>query len=203
MELADFLSLFAQLLLIIALPIIIAAAVQFIRVQAQRLGEDRLNAAKSIVRTAVRVAEQTSLAEGLTGPEKRERAIQVAQSFLRRQGIALDLKQLVSLIEAEVLEQFSNPTMPADTAEARQALIDKAVEAAVLAAEQSGLKGLIPNHGPDKKAYAMAMVAEYLNQHGISLPDSLLSGLIEAQILRFTMAARGQLGASSAGSVRR
>ena len=49
----------------------------------------------------------------------------------------------------------------------------------------------------------MAMVAEYLNQHGISLPDSLLSGLIEAQILRFTMAARGQLGASSAGSVRR
>ncbi len=203
MELADFLSLFAQLLLIIALPIIIAAAVQFIRVQAQRLDEDRLNAAKSIVRTAVRVAEQTGLTEKLAGPEKRERAIQVAQSFLRRQGITLDLKQLVSLIEAEVLEQFSNPTMPAATAEARQALIDKAVEAAVLAAEQSGLKGLIPNHGSDKKAYAMAMVAEYLNQHGISVPDSLLSGLIEAQILRFTMAARGQLGTPPAGPARR
>ncbi len=192
MELTNFLSLLAQFLLVIALPFVIAAAVQTIRVQSQRLGDERLETLRTIVETAVQVAEQTGIMEGLTGPQKRERAVQVAQDFLQKRGVNVDLRQLISLIEAEVLAQFHNPAMPADTAGARQALIDQAIEAAVLAAEQSGLQGLIQNTGPEKKAYAMRLAAEYLKQHGISIPDELAGGLIEAQLLRFILAVRRQ-----------
>lgn len=192
MELTNFLSLLAQFLLVIALPLVIAAAVQTIRVQSQRLGDERLETLRTIVETAVQVAEQTGIMEGLTGPQKRERAVQVAQDFLQKRGVNVDLRQLISLIEAEVLAQFHKPAMPADTAGARQALIDQAIEAAVLAAEQSGLQGLIQNTGPEKKAYAMRLAAEYLRQHGISIPDELAGGLIEAQLLRFILAVRRQ-----------
>ncbi len=201
MELTNFLSLLAQSLLVIALPFVIAAAVQTIRVQSQRLGDERLETLKSIVQTAVQVAEQTGIVEGLTGAQKRDRAVQVAQNFLHRRGINVDLGQIVSLIEAEVLTQFNNPAMPADTPEARQALIDRAIESAVLAAEQSGLQGLIQNTGAEKKAYALRLAADYLRQHGITIPDQLASGLIEAQLLRFILAARGQLpGPATASS---
>ncbi len=197
MQFNDFLSFVAQALLIIALPIVIAAAVQTFRVQTQRLrdnmGEERFNALKSIVQTAVHLAEQSGIVEQLTGPEKREKAIQFVESFLAQRGIKIDVDQIADLIESEVHAQIAKPTPPEDTAEARQALIDRAIESAVLAAEQSGLSGIIQNVGAEKKAYAMQFVRDYLAQHGIQVPDALASGLIEAQLLRFTLAARGQL----------
>jgi hypothetical protein len=197
MELNDFLSMLSQALLIIALPIIIAAAVQTFRVQTQKLkdniGEDRFNALKSIVQTAVQVAEQTGVLEKLTGSEKRAQAIDFVQSWLKEHNVNIDVDQIASLVEAEVLTQFQNPTAPVNTAQGRQELIDKAVESAVLAAEQSGLKGLIQNQSAEKKAYAMQLTREYLSQHGITIPDTLTSGMIEATLLRFTLAARGQM----------
>ncbi|MBN1120274.1 MAG: hypothetical protein JXJ17_04295 [Anaerolineae bacterium] len=206
MELNDFLSILSQALLIIALPIIIAAAVQTFRVQTQKLkdniGEDRFNALKSIVQTAVQVAEQTGVLEKLTGSEKRNQAVDFVQSWLRDHNVNIDVDQIASLVEAEVLTQFQNPTAPVNTAESRQQLIDKAVESAVLAAEQSGLKGLIQNLSAEKKAYAMQMSKEYLAQHGINIPDTLIDGMIEATLLRYTLAARGQLpdsGGQAAG----
>jgi hypothetical protein len=197
MELRDFLSLFAEALLIIALPIIIAAAIQHLRLTTQRLragmSEENQQAIEQAVRIAVRAAEQLGLLDQLAGPEKRKRAIEIAQAFLQERGIRLDLDKIASLIEAEVLSQFNNPDTLADTAQARQALIDKAVEAAVLAAEQSGMSGLIRNIGIEKKAYALQMATQYLRQHGITVDTGLLGGLIEAQLLRLMLAARGEL----------
>jgi hypothetical protein len=196
-QLSDFLSLLAQALLIIALPVVIAAAVQHFRAMARRhydsLNEERQQWLDRAVKIAVQVAEQTGFLEGLAGSEKRDRAIEVAQAFLEERGVTIDLDRLVALIEAEVLTQFSNPSVPADTPQARQALIDKAIEAAVLAAEQSGLKGLIKNVGEEKKAYAMQVARQYLNEHGITIDEELASGLIEAQLLRLSLAAHGAL----------
>lgn len=190
-----FLSLLAQGLLVITLPIVIAAAVQHFRAMSQKIysgiDEIRAQAIQQAIRVAVQAAEQSGVLDGLIGEEKRKRAIQIAQSFLKERGVSLDLDKIVSLIEAEVLQQFNNPNLPADTVEARQALIDRAVEAAVLAAEHSGLKGHIQNVGAEKKAYALNLARKYLAAHGMTLDDELLDGLMEAQLLRLALAARG------------
>jgi hypothetical protein len=197
MELNNTLSLIAQALLIIALPIVIAAAFQTFRAQSEklkgRMGEDQFNMLKQLAQTGVKLAEQSGLVDQLTGPEKRDKAIAFVQGWLQQHNVNIDVSKIADVVEAEVNNQFKNPSAPVDSAEARQALIDKAVESAVLAAEQSGLHGIIQNMGPEKKAYAMQMAKEYMKMHGISIPDNLVDGLIEAQLLRFTLAARGQL----------
>jgi len=196
-EIRDFLSLLSELLLIVALPIVIAAAIQHLRVMTGKLkakiGTDEWEAVVSTVQTAVRVAEQAGLLEGLIGEEKRQKAIDVAQDFLDERGVSVDVGKLAALVEAEVLTQFHNPSVPANTPQARQELIDKAVESAVLAAEQSGLKGLIQNVGTEKKSYAANLAKQYLQEHGMAIKDDLLDGLIEAQLLRLFLAARGEL----------
>lgn len=201
-EIRDFLSLLSELLLIIALPIVIAAAIQHLRVMTGKLkakiGEEEWEAVVSTVKTAVRVAEQAGLLEGLFGEEKRQKAVEVAQDFLDERGVSIDVGKLATLVEAEVLTQFHNPSVPADSPQARQELIDKAVESAVLAAEQSGLKGLIQNASTEKKAYAANLAKQYLQEHGMAIKDELLDGLIEAQLLRLFLAARGELPGSGA-----
>lgn len=196
-RIVEFLTLLAQGLLVIALPILIAAGVQAVRVQSRRLGQERLDTILTGVRMAVAVAERAGLVDKLTGPEKRAEALRLADAFLRKRGIRLDLEELVNLVEAEVILQFRNPQPPQDTPENRQALIDKAIEAAVLAAEQAGLAGLIENIGRRKKAHAMTIVAQYLDQAGVEIPAELASSLIEAQLLRFKLAASGRLPAST------
>jgi hypothetical protein len=193
MELTEFLTLLAQALLVIALPVLIAAGIQWLRLQAQRLGDERLATAERIISTAVAVAEQTGVLENLAGEEKRQKAIAIAEDWLADRGIQMDLNDLASVVEAEVVRQFQNPSAPADTPAARQELLEKAVESAVLAAEQSGLAGLIENVGREKKAYALKMVNDYLSQYGVAVPEDLISGLIEATLLRYKLAARGQL----------
>jgi hypothetical protein len=180
MELNNTLSLIAQGLLIIALPIVIAAAVQHFRVMTQQL-KSKLNE---------KAAEQVGGLEGLIGPEKKKQALQIAQSFLAERGINLDVTKLVNLIEAEVQTQFAKPAPVADSAQARQALVDSAIQAAVQAAEQSGLTGLIQNLGPEKKAYALQLAGQYLGQYGIAIDPQLLSGLVESQVLHSTMQAQ-------------
>lgn len=200
-EIRSFLTLLAEMFLVIALPVVIAAAFQYVRVLTRRyrdsLSETSQNTLDNAISIAVRVAEQTGVLEGLVGPEKRERAVEVATEYLKKYNIDIDVDMLADLVEAEVLTQFSNPTVPADTPTARQDLIDRAIEAAVLAAEQSGLKGHIKNIGEEKKAYAMSMVKHYLDAHGITIDDALISGLIEAELLRLVLAARGELPARS------
>jgi hypothetical protein len=201
--LEQFLSRLADLLLLIALPIVIAAAFQHFRTMAAQLRTESTGQQQTIidlaVQMAVRAAEQVGRWQDLIGVEKKEYALQAAQRFLDARGVHLDVKLLSDLIESEVLRQFNQPTPPADTAEERQALIMRAVEAAVLAAEQSGLKGLIENVGAEKKAYAIRLATQLLKDAGISVDEELLGGLIESQLLRLVLAARGQLPATPVG----
>jgi hypothetical protein len=192
----DFLALLAQALLIVALPIVIAAAVQHFRVMTQQLkakvGEEQFDILQRALALAVTVAQQTGITEGLIGPEQRAKAIKFAQDYLNQRGVRIDVDKLATLVETEIRRQAQSPTGPVDTVIARQALLRDAIEAAVLAAEQSGLSGQILNTAIDKKAYAMEMARQYLQLHGLPVNDSLISGLIEAQLLRMFLASQGE-----------
>ncbi len=194
MELTTTLSLIAQGLLIIALPIVIAAAVQHFRAMTQqlrmKLSEEQRQNIDQAISVGVKVAEQTGLIQGLVGPEKKKQAIQIAEKFLADKGIKLDLEKLSDLIEAEVQTQFSHPTPVVDSPEARQQLINQAVQTAVQAAEQGGLTGLIQNLAAEKKAYAAGLALKYLDQYGIKLDPQLLGGLIDSQQMQYVMAGR-------------
>jgi stage V sporulation protein SpoVS len=199
MELREFLTLLAEGLLIVALPIVIAAAVQHFRVMTQRLrantDAERWEAIQKSVTLGVSVAKQTGLTDSLVA--MRQRAIQVAQDFLDERGVHMDVGRLATLVEAELSSQIRSPSMPADTTQARQALMQSAIQAAVLAAEQSGMKGLIQNTAVDKKNYAMALARQYLQEHGVTVDESLVSRLIEAQLLRLFLTAKGEIPSSS------
>jgi hypothetical protein len=191
--LSDFLSMLAQGLLIIALPVVIAAAFQWFRKMSaelkQKLTEDQWRVIEGGVKIAVRAAEQAGLAGQLrSGSQKKEYAIQAAQSYLDRSGVSIDVKEISTLIEAEVNQQFSNGAPPIDTPETRSALLDKAIQTAVLAAEQSGAKSLAVEAGTDlalaKKKYAMDLAGKYLAEYGIKVDPALIDGMIEAQVLR-------------------
>lgn len=196
MQLTDFLSLLAQALLIIALPIVIAAAWQHYRVMTQRLksgmSEQQWDALQRALNLAVTVAEETGIKEGLIGPEARQRAVQFAQEFLAARGVKIDVDRLATLVEGELRKQAASPTAPADTPMARQALLQSAIESAVLAAEQSGMTGLIQNTAIEKKNYALKMAREYMQLHGLPANEQLLGGLIEAQLLRMYLMSQGQ-----------
>lgn len=194
--LSDFLSLLAQGLLIIALPIVIAAAFQWFRKMSaelkQKLTKEQLSIIEAGVQIAVRAAEQGGFAGLLkSGAEKKNYAIQAVQDYLNRAGVSVNVSEIATLIEAEVNKQFSNHAPPVDTPEARSALLDKAVETAVLAAEQSGAKQLAIEAGTNlalaKKEYAMDLVQKYLTEHGLKVDLSLLDGMIEAQVMRLKL----------------
>jgi hypothetical protein len=161
------------------------------------LSEERQQSIDKAISTAVKFAEQSGIIEKLAGPEKRKQAMALAQRFLKDHGVKMDVEKLGALIEAEVQTQFKQPALPQDTPEARQKLIDSAVQAAILASEQSGMTGLIQNLGPEKKAYAMQMAGQYLAQLGVSIDQNLLSGLIESNLLKTVMGLRGQHPAAS------
>jgi len=204
MQVTDFLTLAVQGLLLVALPVVIAAAFQHFRAMSQqiklKMTEEQRQSIDNAIKTGVKVAEQTGILKGLLGPEKKKQAIAVAEKFLADKGINLDLDKLGDLIEAEVQTQFSKPTPPADSPEARQQLIDSALHAAVLAAEQSGLTGLIQNIGPEKKAYAAGMALKYLDQYGIKVDPQLLGGLIESHLLESVKAGQASVQAGPAAS---
>jgi len=193
----DFLALVAEGLLIIALPIVIAAAVQHFRVMTKQLrakvGEENWDAIQRAIAMAVTVAQQTGLADGLIGPEQRQKAVKFAQDYLDQRGVHVDVNRIATLIENELTKQVQNPSLPADSTLARQVLLQSAIESAVLAAEQSGITGQILNTAVDKKNYAMQMARQYLHVHGLQVNDSLVSGLIEAQLLRMYLASQGQM----------
>ncbi|NDJ55347.1 MAG: hypothetical protein GYB68_19930 [Chloroflexi bacterium] len=196
-ELNDFLAILSQLLLIIALPIVIAAAVQHWRAMTQQLrskvGEERAQAIESAVQTAVQVARQTGIIDEFLGPQIRARAVALAQNYLNDRNVNVDVETLVTLIEAEIAKQIEQPIPPpADTPEARQQLIERAVRSAVYAAEQSGLAGLIRNIGVEKKDYAVRVASKYLDDLGIPVKEEVIDGLIEATLFRLFLAERNQ-----------
>jgi len=194
MQITVFLSLLAQALLVLAIPILIAFLFQWIRQHAAEI-RSHLTAQQqqfidAAITMAVRAAEQASASNQLSagGQAKKAYAIKVAQDYLNRLGIRVDVNTLVALIESEVQKQFSSAAPPVDDAATRSALLDKAVEAAVLAAEQSGLSGVIQDVAAQKKRYALDLAFRYLSEHGIRVDPAVVDGLIEAQVMRLKMA---------------
>lgn len=204
-ELTNFLEIFAYSLIIITMPILIAAAAMSIRSNVakvrERVGEERWEQIDATVRAGVRFAEQSGILQSLFGPDKKQLAVEYVERKLREAGIDnVDVDQIATLIENEVRHQFQNPTSVQDTIEARQQLINKAIEAAILSAEQSGLSGVIENVGQAKKEHAVRFVQDYLKQFGITLPEQVVTGLIEAQLLKMLMAARANAAGQAAPS---
>lgn len=195
---SDFLAMLAQALLVVALPILIAAAAFWLKQKGDeiksKLTKEQLAALESIGSIAVRAAEQAGITKQIAGGgAKKEYALQVAQNYLNSAGLKVNVSAIANVIEAEVLKQFNSAAPPADTPQARAALIDKAVESAVLAAEQSGLKVAAANVGASiaeqKKQYALGLAKKYLDDHGLRVDLSVVDGLIEAQIMRFKIEA--------------
>ncbi len=195
---SGFLFLLAQALLVVALPVLIAAAAFWLKQKGDeiksKLSKDQLSALESIGSIAVRAAEQAGLTKQIAGgAAKKEYALEVAQNYLKSIGVKVDLTAVTNVIEAEVLKQFNNAAPPADTPQARAALIDKAVESAVLAAEQSGLKAAAANLGASvaeqKKQYALGLAKKYLEDQGVRVDMTVIDGLLEAQIMRFKIKA--------------
>ena len=133
------------------------------------------------VKLAVRAAEQVGLAGQLkSGGEKRQYAIDAVQDYLKRVNIPIEVDEIVTLIEAEVNSQFSSYAPPVNTAETRSALLDKAVETAVLAAEQTGAKQLAVEAAPRQIDPI---------QQSLKVDPALIDGMIEAQIMRLKLKA--------------
>jgi hypothetical protein len=194
--LTDFLTILAQSLLIIAIPVVVAALFQWVRQRSaeikQKLTQEQLSMIQRGIQLAVKAAEQAGLSGQLAGgAEKKQYAIDAVQRYLDRAGVSIDVEEIATLIEAEVNAQFSSYAPPVDTPETRSALVDKAIEAAVLAAEQSGAKQLAVEAGTNlamaKKDYAVDLASKYLTEHGIKVDPSLIDGLIEAQIMRLKL----------------
>lgn len=196
--LTNFLATLAQALLIIAIPILVAAAFMWARQKAteikQNLSKEQLDMIEKGIKMAVGAAEQAGFSGILkSGGEKKQYAIDAVQRYLDRAGVPIEVDEIATLIESEVNSQFSNYAPPVDTPEARSALIDKAVEAAVLAAEQSGAKKLAIETAAgvamSKKDYAVDIATKYLGEHGLKVDPSLVDGMIEAQIMKLKLKA--------------
>ncbi|HBX70416.1 MAG TPA: hypothetical protein DEH25_13820, partial [Chloroflexi bacterium] len=114
---SNFLSLLAQGLLVIALPVVIAAAFMWFRKMSAelklKLTKDQLSMIEAGTQIAVRAAEQGGFAGLLKGgKEKKEYAIKTLQDYLNRAGVSIDVGEIATLIEAEVNKQFSNQAPP-------------------------------------------------------------------------------------------
>ncbi len=258
-EWSEFIRLFLQAVLLIIIPLLASLLIRYMRTllakATSELTSSQLDTLQMLVRNAVSASEQIGNVENLTGGEKRDLAIAMIEKMLGDHGINAEVEHITSLIEAEVLRQFNDPSLASNlpstkleiiqevigaaiTAaeqsgldqatgnildkkfnyalkvatryfeelrlsidgnllknllatglnrktldiEQKNHLIFQSVESAVFAAEQSGLAGLFQNDGRTKKSYAMHFLKEQLRMHGIAVEDSVLSGLIEAQV---------------------
>lgn len=66
--------------------------------------------------------------------------LDVVQDYFNGLGVKVDVKAIANVVESEVIKQFNNSVPMVDSPVTRAALLDKAIESAVLAVEQSGLK---------------------------------------------------------------
>jgi hypothetical protein len=90
----------------------------------------------------VRAAEQAGLTDQLAcvGAKKKDYAIQLVQNHMNRLGLDVDVEEIAALIESEVHRQFTQPTPVIDNPKTRAELVDKAIEVAVLAAQQGSVQ---------------------------------------------------------------
>ena len=197
---SNFLFLLAQLLIILTIPILVAAAASWLWQKANeikgKLSSQQLATLQSVASIAVKAAEQAGLSKQLASAEKKEYAIKVAQDYLNSIGVKVDVKAVASSLEADVLKQFNTPKPVVETPEELAALLHQAIESGVLAAEQSGVKAAALNAGvslaQQKKQYATNLAQKFLEEHGVKMDQQVIDGMIEAQIMRFKMQAAAE-----------
>ncbi len=196
---AEVISALLELALVFAIPFVAIYLAKFVRryldEARNRMRERERTLLDRAVEVAVKSAEQQGLA-GLIpgGAAKKQVAINIAQQYLAEFGLRVDAVRLADLIEAEVLSQFTKPAVATLGPAQRVAVLDRAVELAVLSAEQSGLTGLIRNEGRVKKEYALKFAERYLKEHGIKAELDVVSDMIEAQLIKLLMDARKRVG---------
>lgn len=196
-----FLLTVAEAFLVIGLPILIAFGAQWLRHKAAEvkasLTSQQMELITGAASIAVRAAEQAGITGQLAGggAAKKAFAIKAAQDYLDHLGVSINVDRLATVVESEVRTQFAGEQVPPDNAQTRSQLIDKAVQSAVLAAEQTGVKQMGVNLAVDvahaKKQYAVNIAGKYLSDYGIKIDPALIDGLIEAQIMRFKVEAAG------------
>ena len=188
-----------ELALAVAVPFVVYYLVQFVRRYLEMARSKIRDADRGLLdralEIAVKSAEQKGLAGVIPGGEaKKQEAIKITQQYLEQFGVQVDVGRIADMIEAEVLTQFSHPSSPALAPAQRAGILDKAVELSVLAAEQSGLTGVIQNEGSKKKEYAVNFAERYLKEHGLAVELDVVGDMIEAQLIKFLMQARQRIG---------
>lgn len=114
----EFVSVFAQQFLAVVLPVLFASlaglVIAWIKKTVDQIKanmDDRLEwALDTAVKMAVFAAEQVKLRDALI--DKKNYALEIAESYLAERGFKIDLKLLDAAIEAEVMKQF-NKDLPA------------------------------------------------------------------------------------------
>lgn len=109
-EYLDFFWKLTQNILAASLPILAAALtawlVQKIREMGKQINADTMDSIRIAVGIAVDAAEQAGAAK--LGAEKKVYALDLAQKFLDKQGIKVDITLLEGLVEAAVLGSFDH-----------------------------------------------------------------------------------------------
>lgn len=181
-ELSEFFKLFLEALLLLAIPLLIAMLIRFIRATITRVAtqasEKQLAILEEIVKATVSAAEQIGLVEHLAGSEKRDLAIQMTQNLLDEYNIHIDIANIAAVIEAEVMRQFNNPSLPGNLPSTRQEIIQEVIAAALTAAEQSGLDQAMGNILDKKFNYALKIANRYFTELNISIDGNLIKNLI-------------------------
>lgn len=120
-QISEFLQIVLSALITAATPVLVAYAVAWLKARQREieanLSEQEQYVIREALRVAVHAAEQSGLATGLVkeGEKKKRWAIEIAQQYLSRYGITLDLDELTGLIEATVWEEL-NRGRPAEPA---------------------------------------------------------------------------------------
>ena len=113
----DFFWKLAQNILAASLPILAAALtawlVQKIREMGKRINADTMDSIRIAVGIAVDAAEQAGAADLIADAyDKKTYAIDLAQEFLNKQGIKVDVTLLEGLVEAAVISAFPHDNVP-------------------------------------------------------------------------------------------
>jgi len=196
-------SALLELALVVAIPFVVYYLIQFVRRYMDEARGRMRDTERNILDRALEMAVKSVEQQGLTGlipggEAKKQAAIKIAQQYLKQFGVQIDVNRVADLIEAEVLEQFSSPTAPTLDPAKRVEVLDRAVELAVLAAEQSGLTGVILNEGKKKKEFAVDFAERYLKEQGIEVELDVVGDMIEAQLIKLLMQARQTAGVTGA-----
>ena len=109
----DFLSAFLQKFLEVVLPVLatalagllIAWITKVINDIKAKLTDDQIFVVNEVVRSAVLAAEQVHLKDAAI--DKKDYALNIAESWLSSKGIKLDLAYLDAKIEAAVMDEFN------------------------------------------------------------------------------------------------